>query len=63
MALTGAVSSSDITPGRFDHAIHRVRMQALCFDHHSKRCAAYTTAFLRRYQEIIETHDWAAELA
>lgn len=43
-------------------AIHRVGMQALCFDHRAND-GAYTAAFLRRYQEIIETRDWAAELA
>ncbi len=43
-------------------AIHRVGMQALCFDHRAND-GAYTAAFLRRYQEIIETRDWATELA
>lgn len=42
-------------------AIHHMGFQALCFDHRAND-GAYTAAFLRRYQEIIETRDWEAEL-
>ena len=43
-------------------AIHPVGNLALSFDHRAND-GAYASAFLARLREIVETRDWAAELA
>ena len=43
-------------------AIHPVGNLAISFDHRAND-GAYASAFLARVKEIIETRDWAAELA
>ena len=42
-------------------AIHSVGVLALAWDHRAFD-GAYAAAFLNRLREIIETHDWEAEL-
>ena len=43
-------------------AVHPVGNLAISFDHRAYD-GAYASAFLARLKEIIETRDWAAELA